>query len=223
VCIPPLFMIQHWWLLTRDQGRHKSLQTACIDYNKAILLYLPSLLLVESHAQQPHIAAFIDGANLHKGISALGWQLNYRRFRIWLTEKFHVSTVYLFIGLVPSKKDLYTSLQEMGYVLVYKEVTYDGTGKVKGNCDAELVLKVVVDYYEKKFDQAVIVSSDGDYAGLVKFLKDKSALTTLISTSNKCSYLLRKLNIPIVYLDTQQGILDYALHKEKAPDGDETP
>lgn len=39
--------------------------------------------------------AYIDAANLHKGISALDWKLNYRRFRIWLSEKYHVQTAYL--------------------------------------------------------------------------------------------------------------------------------
>jgi hypothetical protein len=32
--------------------------------------------------------AYIDGANLHKGINSLGWKLDYARFRIWLTEKY---------------------------------------------------------------------------------------------------------------------------------------
>ena len=31
--------------------------------------------------------AFIDAANLHKGISWLGWELDYDRFRVWLKEK----------------------------------------------------------------------------------------------------------------------------------------
>ncbi|MEK7180714.1 MAG: NYN domain-containing protein [Patescibacteria group bacterium] len=154
--------------------------------------------------------AYIDGANLHKGTKELGWDLDYKRFRNWLEDKYSIKTAYIFIGLVPDNKDLYTKLQEMGYVLVYKEVTYDGAGKVKGNCDADLVLKVVVDYYEKNFDQAVIVSSDGDYASLVNFLKGKKVLQSLVSPSNRCSFLLRKQNIPIVYLDTQKNKLRHS-------------
>lgn len=150
------------------------------------------------------ISAYIDAANLHKAVQELGWELDYYRFRRWLKDKYDIQNAYLFIGLVPENKDLYTRLQEVGFTLVYKEVSYDGTGKVKGNCDAELVLKTTVDYYEKRFDKAVIVSSDGDYAGLVKFLKEKGVLVSLVSPSNKCSYLLRKLNIPIVYLDSQR-------------------
>lgn len=151
--------------------------------------------------------AYIDAANLHKGVGDLGWKLDYRRFRIWLKEKYEIENAYLFIGLVPDNKDLYTSLQEMGYLLVYKEVTYDGAGKVKGNCDADLVLKAVVDYYEKHCEKAVLVSSDGDYAGLVKFLKERGSFSTIISPGNKCSYLLRKLNVPIVYLNNKKNKL----------------
>lgn len=154
------------------------------------------------------VNAYIDAANLHKAVQELGWELDYGRFRVWLKDKYNVQNAYLFIGLIPGNKDLYTRLQEEGYTLVYKEVTYDGSGRVKGNCDADLVLKTVIDYYEKRFDKAVIVSSDGDYAGLVKFLKEKEVLRSLVSPSDKCSYLLRKLNIPIVYLNNQRKKLE---------------
>ena len=151
--------------------------------------------------------AYIDGANLHKGVAQMGWQLDYRRFRVWLRDKYQVTHAYLFIGLIPKYKDLYTHLQEAGFTLIFKETTYDGEGRAKGNCDADLVLKVVVDYYERHFDKAVLVSSDGDYAGLVNFLKEKGVLQSLISPSNHCSFLLRKLNIPIVYLNSQRSNL----------------
>ena len=158
--------------------------------------------------------AYIDGANLHNGVKELGWILDYKRFRIWLKEKYSVERAYLFIGLIPKNKNLYTFLQEAGFTLVFKEITYDRKGKVKGNCDADLVLKTVVDYYEKQFEKAIIVASDGDYAGLVDFLKQKNVFLSLISPSNKCSFLLRKLNIPLVYLDTQRNRLFYNQNKK---------
>ena len=166
--------------------------------------------------------AYIDGANLHKGMAGLDWSLDYAKFRIWLKDKYSVEKAYLFLGLIPKYKNLYTSLQEAGYTLVFKETTYDSNGKVKGNCDADLVLKAIVDFYEKKMDNAVIVSSDGDYASLVGFFRDKNALISLVSPNNKCSFLLRKLNIPIVYLNTQKAKLQVVARKEKAPDADGT-
>lgn len=151
--------------------------------------------------------AYIDGANLHKGVASLGWSLDYKKLRVWLREKYGIKTAYLFLGLIPKYKDLYKNLQEAGFTLVFKEVVYDGDGKAKGNCDADLVLQSTCDYYERKFEKALIVTSDGDYASLVKFLNEKNSLLSVLSPRDKCSYLLRKLNIPIVFLSTQKKIL----------------
>jgi uncharacterized LabA/DUF88 family protein len=166
--------------------------------------------------------AFIDWANLHKGIEELGWSLDYSRFRIWLSEKYAVTKAYLFLGFIPGKEDIYLQLSEVGFTLVYKEITYGDRGKLKGNCDADLVLGAVVDYYERCFDKAVLVSSDGDFAGLVSFLKKKNAFLSLVSPYNKCSYLLWKTEVPVVILNTQRNRLELP-QKEKAPDGDGTP
>lgn len=137
----------------------------------------------------------------------MGWRLDYKRFRVWLTEKYGVQRAYLFIGLVPRYKDLYTHLQEAGFTLVFKETVYDNNGKVKGNCDADLVLQASRDYYENHFDQAVLVSSDGDYASLVKFLYENSRLRAILSPSDKCSVLLKRTNASIAYLSDQKNAL----------------
>ena len=150
--------------------------------------------------------AYIDGANLHKGVEDLGWKLDYKRFRVWLRDKYGVKEAYIFLGLIPKYKDLYTRLQECGFTLVFKEVVYDGTGKAKGNCDADLVLRVTRDAYEKAFTRAVIVSSDGDYAGLVKFLQERSQLEIVLSPAieKRCSILLKRTDAPIAYINSQK-------------------
>lgn len=155
--------------------------------------------------------AYIDAANLHKGVKSLGWHLDYKRFRIWLRDKYGIAQAYLFIGLVPKYKDLYTLLQEFGFTLVFKEVTYDGEGKVKGNCDADLVLKATRDAYEDVFEKAILVSSDGDYAGLVKFLMEKDKMVAVVSpaSAKNCSVLLKRTGAKIAYLDDQRSLLGH--------------
>lgn len=172
--------------------------------------------------QKENNFAYIDGANLHRGISGFGWTLDYARFRVWLSEKYSVKHSYIFIGLIPKYKELYKYLQECGFTLIFKEVVYDGDGKPKGNCDADLVLEATKDTYENKFDKAIIVSSDGDYAGLVKFLKERRKLKIILSPHNEklCSILLKRTNAPIAYLNDQRSILQ--IKKEKAPNADET-
>ena len=166
--------------------------------------------------------AYIDGANLHRGILDLGWQLDYARFRVWLEDKYNIKRAYIFIGLIPKYAELYKYLQESGFVLVYKEVVYDGDGKPKGNCDADLVLQTVTDTYENNFDKTILVSSDGDYAGMVKFLQERKKLFAILSPhpAAKCSVLLKRTGAKIAYLDDQRNLLEMS-QKEKAPGEDE--
>ena len=104
---------------------------------------------------------------------------------------------------MPKHADLYTSLQSAGYKLVFKEVVFDGSGKAKGNCDADLVLQAVKDHYENHLLSVVLVSSDGDYASLVRFWQQKKVFCTIISPAplSKCSILLKRTGAPIVYLE----------------------
>lgn len=60
-----------------------------------------------------NIYAFIDGQNLYRGITDNGWKLDYKKFRIYLSEKYGVKKAYLFIGYLASNQKLYTFLQEV--------------------------------------------------------------------------------------------------------------
>ena len=153
--------------------------------------------------------AYIDGANLHKGIETLDWEFDYGRFRIWLKERYEVRQAYLFLGLIPKYKDLYTRLQEQGYTLIFKEVIYDTDGKAKGNCDADIVVHAMQNAYENKFGKVILVTSDGDYAPLVKFLKEKNKIEFILSPyeTKKCSILLKRTGVKIAYIFDQKSIL----------------
>ena len=177
--------------------------------------------------------AYIDGANLHNGIRGLSWEFDYARFRVWLSEKYGIEQAYLFLGMMPKYKELYRALQEQGYTLVFKEVIYDNNGKAKGNCDADIVVLAMQDAYENRFDKALLVSSDGDYAPLVKFLLSKQKIEAVVSPygtslvpdgTKKCSVLLKRTGVRIAYIADQRTILETVLEerKEKAPDADGT-
>lgn len=153
--------------------------------------------------------AFIDSQNINLGISALGWKLDWKRFRIYLKEHYEVSRAYIFIGFMPDNQALYNSLQRYGYILVFKPVTYRGDGKAKGNVDAELVLQAMIDY--KEYDQAMIVTSDGDFACLVKYLYDQGKLGRVLSPNRKgCSVLLKRAaREKVDFLEFARSKLEY--------------
>jgi hypothetical protein len=117
--------------------------------------------------------AYIDAANLQSAAKEYEWQFDYARFRVWLREKFHVCNAYLFVGYMDRYRDRYLELEKIGYLLIFRTVVYAKDGKPKGNCDADLVLHATRDVFEKEYDQAILVSSDGDYDSLISFLKEK--------------------------------------------------
>jgi hypothetical protein len=51
--------------------------------------------------------AFIDSQNVNLSIRRLGWNLDWRRFRVYLHEKHAVTKAYLFIGYVEGNNDLW--------------------------------------------------------------------------------------------------------------------
>ncbi|MDD3926529.1 MAG: NYN domain-containing protein [bacterium] len=144
--------------------------------------------------------AFIDGNNLYLGINKLGWRLDYRKFRVYLKDKYAVQKAYYFIGYIPENERLYTSLKADGYDLVFKPVASDGKGHLKGNCDAELVLQAMIEY--NNYDKGIIVSGDGDFTCLARHLQAHNKLATILAPNKDgCSSLLCKEIRSIAFMD----------------------
>ena len=65
-------------------------------------------------------------------------------------------------------QSLYDRLQEAGFILEFTPTIPDADGKIKGNIDADLVLRATLELND--YDKAVIVSSDGDFYSLAQHL-----------------------------------------------------
>jgi uncharacterized LabA/DUF88 family protein len=134
--------------------------------------------------------AFIDGQNIFQGFQRIGWQPDWRRFRVHLKESYDVGRALYFIGYMAEHRGLYGHLTRCGYDLVYKEVVKI-EGKPKGNVDAELVLHSMIEY--PNYTGAVIIAGDGDYACLVRYLKERGKLGRVLSPHrDQCSGPLKK-------------------------------
>lgn len=118
--------------------------------------------------------AFIDAQNLNAGLHRLGWKIDWKKFRTYLSEERNVEVAYIFLGFMPDYQDLYLVLQKAGFVVVFKEILTNKDGDVKGNIDAELILQAMVDY--DRYDRALIVSGDGDFTCLLRYLAQNDKL-----------------------------------------------
>ncbi len=153
--------------------------------------------------QKEIIYAFIDSQNLNlaikndiydknKKLIYKGWTLDFGKFYFLLKKKYKVAKAFLFIGYKAGNENLYTYLQKMGYILIFKPILVSKDGNVvKGNVDAELVLQAMIEF--PNYDKAIIVSGDGDFHCLIEYLISRNKLYKLL-IPNKKSYssLLRK-------------------------------
>ena len=106
--------------------------------------------------------AFIDGQNLHLGVQQENWQIDHHRFRVYLKDKYKVKLAYYFFGyLNEDLQDLYSKLQEAGFVVVFKAHSRISESKKKGNVDTDMVFEMMKALIEKKFDKIVLVSRPG--------------------------------------------------------------
>lgn len=163
--------------------------------------------------------AFIDSQNLNLGVRDAGWKLDWVKFRKYLTDKFGVSNAYLFVGYVPGNNKLYASLQEAGYITIFKETLQYKDGTIKGNVDAELVLHTMIQY--PNYKKAVIVTGDGDFYCLVDHLRSEEKLKALmIPNEKRYSALLKKINTSdekyIYFVSQLKRKLEYPVKKKRA-------
>ncbi|OGY08879.1 MAG: hypothetical protein A2782_02160, partial [Candidatus Blackburnbacteria bacterium RIFCSPHIGHO2_01_FULL_43_15b] len=156
--------------------------------------------------KKPIIYAFIDSQNLNLGTSKnidkvnkriyTGWRLDFKKFRRYLSSKFHVAKAFLFIGYIKQNEKLYKMLRLCGYELIFKPTVKDDQGKAKGNA---------VEY--PKYDKAVMVSGDGDFHCLVEYLVSQNKLFRILAPNKHYSRLLHKYNRYVVRVDLLQNSL----------------
>lgn len=155
--------------------------------------------------------AFIDGQNLNLAIRDLGWKIDYKRFRVYLKDKYSINQAFYFVGFVTQNRPLYTFLQECGYTLIFKPTLEYRKGKklvTKGNVDAELVLHAMIEF--GSYDQAIIVSGDGDFHCLIEYLLSKHKLAwVMVPNYLKYSALLRSFIPKLAFLNHLQEKLEY--------------
>jgi len=179
--------------------------------------------------EQPGNYVFIDSQNLNLGTQKMGWKMDWRKFRRWLSEQYNVTKAYMFIGYMPEFEEMYEQLHESGYLIVLKptqdmsKVQAEGSESkpekpedkkpIKGNIDADLVLWAMKEF--SHYQKAIIVSGDGDFHGLLEYLKEQNKLMHIMTPNWQYSQLLKPFESQIVRLDKHRGELEYRTKRRK--------
>jgi uncharacterized LabA/DUF88 family protein len=177
--------------------------------------------------------AFIDSQNLNLGTQKMGWKMDWRKFRQFLKDKYGVTHAYMFIGYMAENEQLYEYMHDLGFLVVLKPTldvkvtpevetetkeaakgSEEQKHQVKGNIDADLVLHAMKEL--PNYNKAIIVSGDGDFFGLIEYLKEKNKLLNIMAPNWQYSSLLKQFESYIIRLDQLKRELAYYDHRKKS-------
>lgn len=138
------------------------------------------------------IAIFIDSANVVYSLKDLGWKIDYKKFKRYFQRKSKVAGIYFYSSYVDDsekQRSLFEMLSRIGFIVRSKELKYikqkDGTILKKGNLDVELTIDAVTAL--RKYQTAILLSGDSDFAALVNYLKGRRKRVIVISTRGHIS------------------------------------
>jgi len=85
-------------------------------------------------------------------------------------------------------------IDEFGYILRLKPVKYiksfDGTVKMKANCDVDLTLDAI--RLKRDYDSIVLLSGDGDFEILLRYLKEQGKGIKIIANVWNTAWIYKK-------------------------------
>lgn len=139
--------------------------------------------------------AFIDGQNLHLWTQSENWKIDFKKFRIYLKDKFQVKEAYYFIGfLSEDQQELYSRLQKSWFIILFREHHSALQWKKKWNVDVDIVFEIMKQIINKEdFEKIVLVSWDWDYIKLVKFLIEMDLFKKILFPNKKYSSLYKQI------------------------------
>jgi uncharacterized LabA/DUF88 family protein len=162
--------------------------------------------------------AFIDFQNLIKGVESLEWRIDFKKFLNYLKSKYKVTKAILFIGYIKKNESIYSYLKQIGYGIVFKETVYIDN-RLKANIDVDLAVTVMLNL--NVFDEAVIISGDGDFKILVDLLLERNKFKiALVPAIDRASILIKRaVKGNIASISTLRNLISDS-GNEKGPHGD---
>ena len=159
---------------------------------------------------------FIDASNIHYYLKDEGWRINWDKFQAHYKNIFQDPCFYYYEGIISKgcyfdnhpghgiqdfidakkrKQRYFKYLRQYNYRVRHKPVAriYDNTtGRFKHKCNFDVELTIDAIDNLNNFDVFILVSGDGDFEKLVKYLKSKKKRTIVIAPKNRLSQNLNK-------------------------------
>lgn len=157
----------------------------------------------------PKTYAFIDGSNIIYSSRAEGWYIDQKKLFNYLRRKFNVSKAFFYYGKDDENKKqekFLKKLEDFGFSLRVKQVKRYGR-RMKANCDVDLTMDILI--FMDKYQQAIILSGDGDFLPLYQFIQEKGKRVTIIGSAKNTAREVKKFaGERFVSLGNLRGLLE---------------
>lgn len=116
-------------------------------------------------------------------------------FQDKLTEKGKTEAETVLLGRHLERAKFYRDLDKFGYDLRIKPTKVfkgaEGTTTTKANCDVDLTFDMM--RYMSQYNEALVLSGDGDFAPIVEYLKSKHKKIHVLARSERTAREMREL------------------------------
>lgn len=137
--------------------------------------------------------AFVDAANIIYGTKEEKWFIDLNKLLKYLKEKYGVLKAFFYYGKDSknAKEERFLKrIEDFGYTLRVKEIKRFGK-KTKANCDVDLTMDVLL--MMKEYKQAIILSGDGDFAPLLRYIISKKKKVVVISSPKRTAREIKNI------------------------------
>lgn len=137
-----------------------------------------------------HRYAFIDGQNLYQG---LPWPLDYKKFRVYLREKYSIENAYYFLWFREKENSLYEKLEDAEFILEFNLKWEYLKSSKKWNVDTNIIFHIMKKLIEWDVAWIMLISGDGDYKMLVDYLIEKNKFIKVLAPNLRFASSLYRL------------------------------
>lgn len=160
--------------------------------------------------------AFVDNENVNVSVQRMWRKMDRSRLRKFLKKNLQVEVAYMFMGYIKEYEPMYELFRDAGYELIFKKVIQWDHIPNKWNIDADMVLHAMI--HKDTYDQAVLVSGDGDFASLAEYLLSVDKLRAVVVPNKERSswFLQEAAEWRFLYLDGFKKRLQYKDRSKKS-------
>jgi uncharacterized LabA/DUF88 family protein len=161
----------------------------------------------EALSSEPNNFAFIDGQNLRFSAKKAGLSVNYGALVSYLRERHDVRLVYIADCYYKSRKPFYKATEAAGVIFCFRRPFRDLSMEWKANVDVDLTI-AVLDRIDR-YNQAVLITGDGDFMSLIRYLDNRNKFRMLIGPdpANTSHLLTWECKKRLEFLTRIEGVL----------------